>query len=276
MDENETQQNNLLDTTDCLEAVGVFRGWKNALFVIVIICLLLLQVSFWLVDTGYVKAETTTAKATTPALEPPSATEPAPEVWPPPAKNLVKPLKNDSNEQSAAKAVEIEQAAEQAAEEVAEEPNKSPETKPQTAQAKAGFLSFIDFSHLSWLIRFVNGLLILSAVLYCLSMLFGLKVSLVGRLGGINHISRAFFLSLVMLIILLPWQVVFDGVIAGVLYTPYELLERCSAERSGIFATTLHYLRFTGYWLLAVLFLIFTQVRSGRWTRSVLRRLEVV
>ena len=46
----------LLDTTDCLEAIGVFRGWKNFLFVITIICLLLLQGAFWLVNGGIVKA----------------------------------------------------------------------------------------------------------------------------------------------------------------------------------------------------------------------------
>ena len=51
MDDNQDRTNNLIDTTDCLEAVGVFKGWKNFLFIIIILSLLLLQVSFWLVDT---------------------------------------------------------------------------------------------------------------------------------------------------------------------------------------------------------------------------------
>ena len=54
MNENQSGQNNLLDTTDCLEAVGVFKGWKNFLFVIIVICLLLLQICFWLIDTGLI------------------------------------------------------------------------------------------------------------------------------------------------------------------------------------------------------------------------------
>ena len=58
MDENQ-ERKNLIDTTDCLEAVGVFRGWKNFLFVITILFLLLTQLSFWLVDTGLVKIEDT-------------------------------------------------------------------------------------------------------------------------------------------------------------------------------------------------------------------------
>jgi hypothetical protein len=53
MNEEEGRKENLIDTTDCLEAVGVFRGWKNFLFIVAICCLVLLQVSFWLVDTGY-------------------------------------------------------------------------------------------------------------------------------------------------------------------------------------------------------------------------------
>ncbi len=34
MDENQDNLINLIDTTDCLEAVGVFRGWKTVLFLI--------------------------------------------------------------------------------------------------------------------------------------------------------------------------------------------------------------------------------------------------
>jgi len=54
MNEGQGGSNNLLDTTDCLEAVGVFKGWKNFLFVVIIICLLLMQICFWLVNTGWV------------------------------------------------------------------------------------------------------------------------------------------------------------------------------------------------------------------------------
>jgi len=264
MNENPTNSNNLLDTTDCLEAVGVFRGWKNFLLVITMLCLIFLQVSFWLVDIGYVEAEseTITTQTTYPMIEPP------PETWPPPAKDLVKPLQNDDAKQSVGKTTEIEKAAE----EVVINPNQPAEK----FQQQAGFPNGVPFSHLSWAIRLANGLLILSAILYCLCLLFSLKISLIGRLGGINHISRAFFLSLILVVLLLPWQVVFDGIISGVIYTPCEMARRCSAQPEGIFAIAIHYLRFTGYWLLAVLFLIFSQVRSARWTKSVLRRLEVI
>jgi hypothetical protein len=51
------KQEELLCTTDCLEAVGAFKAMKNFLFVIIVICLLLLQISFWVVELDYIKTE---------------------------------------------------------------------------------------------------------------------------------------------------------------------------------------------------------------------------
>ena len=44
----------LLETTDCLEAVSTLRGIKNGFFMIIFLCLLILQGIFWLVPTEYV------------------------------------------------------------------------------------------------------------------------------------------------------------------------------------------------------------------------------
>ena len=238
MNEDQAKKNNLIDTTDCLEAVGVFKGWKNFLFIITICCLLLLQVSFWLVNTGYVKVGDD-IKTATPAV-----------------------VDEDAKQ--------INEAAKQ----VAAEPNQPTEAAPQQ---QTGPLFDIKFKHLAWLIRFVDFVLIPTAVLYCLTMLFSLKVSLLGRLGGINHISRAFFLSLAFLVLLLPWQRFFAGVVVGAIYTPGELVRWYTVETTGgIFGTIFYYLRFTGYWLLVLLLLILAQLRSFRWAKATLRRLEVI
>ena len=238
MNENQAKPDNLVDTTDCLEAVNVFKGWKNFFFIIAILCLLLLQVSFWLVETDYVKTG------------------------------------DDAKSGSPAAAVKDTEEIKEAAEKVTGEPNQPTEAAPQQPKSP---LFEITLERLAWVIRFVNFVLILTAILYCLTMLFGLKVSLLGRLGGINHICRAFFLSLAFVVLLLPWQRFFAGVVFGAMYTPDELLSRCAAaEGYRIFGTTLHYLRFTGYWLLVLLLLIFSQLRSGRWSKAILRRLEVV
>ena len=257
MNENQASPNSLLDATDCLEAVGVFRGWKNFLFVIVLLCLLLLQASFWLVtipglrgyfigsDTQATTNETQVTPEATPAADVPdpnAALEPSPAVGEP----------NDPNAPAPA------------------------EAPPVAEQTTKGRLFGMTFRHLAWIVHFVNAVLILAAMLYCLTMLFSLKVSLVGRLGGVNHICRAFFLSLLMLVLLLPWQTVFGRIVAGAIYTPQELQEWCSAETTSTFGLVLSYLRFSGYWLLVLLLLLLSQFRSSRWARAILRRLEII
>jgi hypothetical protein len=236
MNENQAKESSLVDTTDCLEAVGVFRGWKNFLFVISICSLVMLQVSFLLVKFGYI--------------------EPA-------------------GDAAAAKAEGPEQI-KKAAEKVTIDPNQPIKLAPKPE--KSSFFG-MTFNRLSWLIRFFNFVLILTAVLYCLTMLFSLKVSLLGRLGGINHIARAFFLSLTFAVLLMPWQSIFPGmvVVVGAMYTPAELQSACAkADEYNIFATILHYLRFTGYWLLVLLLLIFAHLRGSLWAKAILRRLEVI
>jgi len=124
--------------------------------------------------------------------------------------------------------------------------------------------------------RLVNAVLVLTAGLYCLTLIFSLKVSMLGRLGGINHITRAFFLSLIALVLLLPWQRVFDGIALGAMFTSDELAEWFSAKTDDIFDIALYYLRFCGYWLLVLLLFILAQIRSSRWAGAILRRLEVI
>lgn len=256
MNEGQEKPNNLLDTTDCLEAIGVFRGWKNFLFIIVVLCLVLLQVSFWLVNLGYVKVEEGKEAVSTAAVKE--------------AERVREAAKEPGEEKS-----EIKEAAKQVAGEANAPAEAAPE-KPER-QERASTFSVITFGRLAMLIRLFDFVLILAASLYCLTMLFSLKVSLLGRLGGINHISRAFFLSLLTLVLLLPWQRFFAGVVVGAIYTPGELLRWYTIETGGgVFGIIVYYLRFSGYWLIVVLFLIFAQFRSVRWAKAILRRLEVI
>ena len=247
MNENQGRQVNLVETTDCLEAVGVCRGWKNFLFVIVALCLLLLQASFWLVDTGYVKVDGC-------------------------AENGVCADQAEDVTQIGEAATQVTADTNQPVGDI----NQPTEAEVQEPRRRISSLLSMKFECLEKIIRFVDAVLILAATLYCLTMLFGLKLSLIGRLGGINHICRAFFLSLVMLVLLLPWQMLFASIVVGAIYAPDELANRCTAEAAGIFGTVIHYLRFTGYWAVVLLLLVLSQVRASRWTKAILRRLEVI
>ena len=158
MNEGPVNQSHMIETTDCLEAVGVFRGWKNFFFLLVVICLVLTQACFWLVNLGLVAIPA-------PAVEPIS---------------------------------EAEVIGAAAAESVADVNDAS---APATATESKIDLPLVDkltWEHIRRTIELVNGVLIITAGLFCLAMFFSLMVSLIGRLGGINHIARAFFLSLIM------------------------------------------------------------------------------
>jgi len=236
MNESQTGPNSLLDTTDCLEAIGVFRGWKNFFCVIIIVCLLLLQISFWVVNMGYIRGEC-------PGMSQSGM-----------AGGAVQNAQDANDANLALSQVEGE---------------------PDAAIMEKSLFG-VTFAHLAMGIRVVNAILILTGMLYCLTILLALKISLVGRLGGINHICRAFFLSLIMLLLLLPWQRIFAGVVIGAIYTPCEMMKWVAAGTGTMFDIILFYLRFCGFWLLILLLLICSQLRSGRWTKTILRRLEVI
>lgn len=236
MNEGPISQSHMIETTDCLEAVGVFRGWKNFFFLMVVICLVLAQVSFWLVDLKLVEVP----------IEP---VEPA---------MAVTPAVADAN--------------------VADANAVAAPGDMDTGLFGLTFLAKLNFGYLARTIDVVNGVLIVTAALYCMAMFFSLMVSLIGRLGGISHISRAFFLSLIMLVLIVPWQRLLESSVIGVIYTPGDLLTWFTAqnENGSLVRTVLYYLRFSGYWLVVVLLVVMSQARSARWTKSILRRLEII
>jgi len=55
--------------SECLKAACVFRRWKNLLFLVLLLCLLLLQGTFWLVSTGQVEITENTNTGTTVVLD---------------------------------------------------------------------------------------------------------------------------------------------------------------------------------------------------------------
>jgi len=269
---DEQKREDLLGTTDCLEAIGVFKSWKNFLFVLAVICLVLLQVCFWLVDTNVIRSE----DANTPQ----------------PSKPVAKAAHVGAIVELASKVqIEVPQdvIAKAAAQSVKDVKSTSQSTSVETSDsnsteqaAPAGKTEFvkvlhIKFQHIAWLIRVCDYVLVFVAALYCLTLLFCLKISLMGRLGGINHISRAFLLSLVVLVLVMPWQRFFGGIAAGAIYAPKELIDAHSQiQGSTIIDIALYYLRFCGLWVVVMAVLIFSQVRSIRWAKATLRRLGVI
>ena len=126
------------------------------------------------------------------------------------------------------------------------------------------------------LVAICNFIILSAVILYCLSLLICLKISLAGRLGGINHIARAFFISLFLLVVVTPWQVVLPKVLIGATWLPSELLCGCwDKADSSIFWKVVFYLRFCGLPFIVLWLLLWAQIRSAKWARATLRRLGV-
>ncbi|MDD5133982.1 MAG: hypothetical protein PHP01_01055 [Phycisphaerae bacterium] len=256
MTEENKKQDKLLDTTDCLEAVGTLKSIKNLFFFVSFLCLFILQGVFWLTPTQYVvrpgkESTKNICPVTTMVLKLSAVSE--------------KEVKVDSKSEKIEKAAQILTAD---ANSRAADPNAV--SAIQFSQVK------INFEHLAWVVRICSYLLAVSAVVYSLTLLFAMNVSLVGKLGGINHITKAVFLSFVLVVLILPWQLIFRPVLFGVIYTPAELLGAWgNFDKASIGAAGLMILRFTVSWFVAVVLLVCAQLRSLRWAKNTLKGLGI-
>ena len=256
MAEENKKQEQLLETTDCLEAIGTLKSGKNFFFFIIFLCLLVLQAIFWLMPTQFVVRPGEESKK---------------DIAPIAAMIMKLAAVNEPEIKIEAKTDKIEKAAEALLGDA-----NSAKTDPNALGAKNYPQIKIAFANLAWVIKLCNYMLVISSVAYSLTLLFGMKVSLVGRLGGISHITKAVFMSFVMVVLILPWQILFKGVIAGVIYTPAELLSAWeSFDKASIVSNAMMFLRFTVLWLVVLLLLFWTQVKSIRWAKNTLKRLGI-
>jgi hypothetical protein len=265
----------LVGTTDSLEAVGVFKFWKNVFFVLAIICLVLLQVGFWVIDSNKVvdpnsvpnkeKAQAISAVRGTGIL-------PVSEIH-----------GQDGHATNTGGIIVLAAPVQIAAE--ANAAQSQPAGPNSTAKKAASQKNdnnpviHIRFEYVAWGMRMLNAILIFSMLMYAGTILFSLKVSLVGRLGGINHITRAFFLALLALVITLPWQKMFGNILPGLVYTPGELvLDHNRIEQPGVpvFQIGLYYFRYCGLWVIVMALVIMSQLRTNRWAKATMRRLGVL
>jgi hypothetical protein len=287
------KRGDIIDTTDCLEAISALKAMKNGLFTLIFLGLLVLQLIFWLNYFGYIdksecplpgKTCTMVCDAGGRILAPialadaPASQEPVNPASEPTAKPAaVAAPAADAQTKDPAVMAQAEKAV-----------NPTNEKKTDAA-AKAVCGGKPRWSlgeydkylpkcvQIEWTIRVVNFVVLLLSILYCLTLLVIAKISLAGRLGGLNHIIRSFFRSLTALILLVPWQGIFPGVLLGAMYMPTELLcAGCCPESAPIVCQVLYFLRFCGLWLLVMLLLLGAQCRSRRWSQATLRRLGIL
>ncbi len=254
MNENQTT-GPLLDVTDSLEAVSAFKSFKNLTFLISFICLIILQAAFWMNYLGLIDKDDCVCPE--PQLVPTEiAAEPS----------IV--------EQATAHAM---QAATPAAAEAPESCTSGNLAGIFDVNAIVSTLGNPTCRQVFCVIATCNCILFIALVLFSLDLLISLKITIVGRLGGINHIARAFLLSLFLLVLAIPWQICLPETVVGAIYTPEELLCTDVVTCGGPLADCVFYFgRFTGLWAIVTILLLAAQIRSVRWSRAIVRRLQIL
>lgn len=266
---DQIKTNNVLDITDSLEAIGTFKFWKNLSFLILFFSLLLIQACFWLVNTHFLNIGEYRLSQSVPYRSINKGNPTIDSIYLSESEAYMMEVLSERESEKSAKADSNPNSSQ-----VSLASNVATDDPGQSAdQIKP---PLIKLKYATLIMNFLNTIIIFTAALYCLSIVFGFKVSLLGKLGGINHISRAFFLSLVALILLLPWQLIFGRFILGAIYTPAELQSWYFNQDGNIIGNILYYSRFSGYWLVVFLLLLLSQIRTFRWKRAIFRRLEII
>lgn len=245
----------MVDATDGLEAISVFKCMKNLFCFIAVVCLLVLQGVFWLEHCGLINEKV----------------DVKPEVV---ATADVEPVVADET----AERVDIEKLAEIATDKVSAEPEEV--TEPEVVESKTELakemleLVIPDKDQAVMVVKICNFILIIASCAYTLALLMSIKISLAGRLGGISHISRGFFRSLLAFVLILPWQVCFPSVIRGAIYTPAELFDGAGlAAAPSVMELVCYYSRFSGLWVVVVILLILAQMSTRKWSQVIMKRL---
>lgn len=111
-----------------------------------------------------------------------------------------------------------------------------------------------------------------------------LKVMLVGRLIGVSRLTSAYIWSIVLLVLLFPWQAFLNNAaynssalrVPGVLYTWEELLLYAKFPNTPLYPAIMHWARFVLFPFVALLLVLTIRVLSSRGLRLALGEAEPV
>jgi len=292
MEDNKPQKTpDLIDTTDCLEAIGAIRSMKNFLFVVIMLCLIVTGIVFWLERAGRIDTSDCpcagsgwpvagvgragTLNVNSPAVQDAGSSDVAEAASQITA--LAESVQNVVSGDLSSDTLTVEPVQQTATPAATQDAMSQSQASTQEDTLPELFRIRPSCHTVIMVVNACNFILVITSTMYCLMLLMSLKISLTGRLGGINHISRAFFISLFALVILLPWQVLLPGVVTGAIYLPRELLcEWAAKAKLSSFWQVMCYLRFVALWLVVVWLFVWSQIRAGKWARATLRRLGLV
>ncbi len=151
--------------------------------------------------------------------------------------------------------------------------------QPTTAEAAGKTESITWWNHtLKWVLPATKFVALVAAVLLSLMLLLAVKLSLVGKLSGIDGYMSSFLWSLVLGVMLIPWQQLLNFELAsGALFNLGQLKAALAqvkpafgAQDPSRIARLLFYLRFAIYPIAALFVMLAVQVKFARGLRATL------
>ncbi|MBN2210699.1 MAG: hypothetical protein JW709_04810 [Sedimentisphaerales bacterium] len=219
---------------DALAALNLTRTVKNVLFLLLLLSLLALGGAFWITDIT--RWQNQSSRPETPACEtieiqaPDDVTQnttSSPREITPPAAEVASPVESV--------AVITEETA-----------TRNTQWRAQLAAVLAATGRFGAF---------------FSGLIFLLTLLMMINLSIVGRLGGAADITRAFFLMLLAFILMVPWRSLVLINFPGALFRYKQLLNvQCGLQTAG--DAFCYYLHYVGLWAGVLLLVIAAQWRS--------------
>ena len=248
--------NSISDKNDALEAFKTFSGARSLFFWILLIAMLVLQVIFWMVDSGKVDSALPRYETSQPK---PGGSCPKGE-----AVLLMVADQQDKTDKNPTPPAEKDLKEEKQA---APQNNLPPTNEKLAACETAGLL--INS------LKIVKYVATVTVVLYCLSLLIGVKLALIGQLGGMANAAKAFFLSLILMVFIVPWQDAISPEIPGVLFGYKELALWYQQIRidGNSWGYGLYYGRFVGFWAFSIIVMLVAQLRSYQSVKQIRQRI---
>jgi hypothetical protein len=151
---------------------------------------------------------------------------------------------------------------------VVEGANQIPGTDEPVASATGWYHA------LHWVLPAVKFIALASGLLLVLTLMFAVKLSLLERMGGVAGLMSAFFWSLVLFVLVVPWQdVLVDSFASGALYSLGDLVASRNQMDHQWGGTILHYARFVAYPVVTVLVWVVVQLKFARGYRQIVSSL---
>lgn len=155
-----------------------------------------------------------------------------------------------------------------------------PTTQPTTQVAAGNETAELWYESLHWVLPTTKFIALVSSLLLVLTVMFSVKLSLVGRVGGPAGFISAFYWSLLLFVALIPWQQMLGSAVAcGATFNLDQLIQLKPAwqiEEAPLRACIYYFARFLAYPAVALLISLVVAAKFARGYRPLKTQVSTV